>query len=327
MPDMTEQTGRSTTDGRDTSTGPERPEATASVAIVGPGAIGGALAGAFAQANPDNLVICGRSNFDRLVVKHPDGVVDVAVRTCTEPTGLEPVDLVVLAVKAHQTDGARHWLAPLVGPETVVVIAQNGVEHESRVAPLVPDGTTLVPAVVWCPAEREAPGRIKVTGAGYLNVPSSVGADRLAARLDGTFFGIRPTDNWLLRAWDKLMMNSALGGLGVLTGRAGRDLCQDPTLADLLLQLMEEAATVARAEGANMPEDRPQKMVAAMAGGSPHVSSIVVDRLAGRPTEWDARNAVIGRLAEKHGIDVPLNRWVTALVRMGEPDSGGAASL
>jgi 2-dehydropantoate 2-reductase len=317
MPDMADQSSQGSSD--TTSTG------AASVAVVGPGAIGGALAGAFAEADPTNLVICGRSRFDRLVVSHPDGVVDVPVRTVTEPTGLEPVDLLVLAVKAHQTEGAQHWLPPLIGPDTVVVIAQNGVEHLSRVAPLVPEGTTLLPAVVWCPAERSAPGRIEVTGNGYLNVPKSPEADRLAARLDGTFFGIRPTSNWQSRAWDKLMMNAALGGLGVLTGRSGRDICQDPTLADLLLQLMEEAASVARAEGADMPPDRPEKMVAAMAGGSGHVSSIVVDRLAGRPTEWDARNAVIGRLAEKHGIDVPLNRWVTALVRMGEPNEGGAA--
>lgn len=293
-----------------------------SVAVVGPGAIGGALAGAAAASDPTGLIICARTGFSRLIVDHPNGRVDTPVTTVTDPSGLAPVEVVILAVKAHQTDGAKHWLSSLVGPDTVVAIAQNGVEHIDRVRPLVPDGTELIPAVIWCPAEREGPGRIVVTGAGHLTVPRSPAADRLAACLDETVFGIRQTDNWVSRAWDKLMMNAAVGGLGVLTGRPGRDLCRDPALADLLLQLMNEAAAVARAEGADIPADRAQQMVTAMADGGAHVSSIVVDRLAGLPTEWDARNAVIERLADRHGIDVPLNRWISALIRLGEPDRG-----
>ncbi|MGI9596792.1 MAG: ketopantoate reductase C-terminal domain-containing protein, partial [Acidimicrobiales bacterium] len=58
--------------------------------------------------------------------------------------------------------------------------------------------------------------------------------------------------------------------------------------------------------------------VASAAGG--HLSSIAADRLAGRPTEWDARNGVVGRIATRHGIDVPLNEWLTALIRLGEPE-------
>ena len=295
----------------------------ATVAVVGPGAIGGALAGAAAQVDPDSLTICARTGFDRLVVDYPDGKIETErARVVTDPDDLDLVDLVIVAVKAHQTAGAAGWLEPLVGPDTVVVVAQNGVEHLDRIRPHLPVNTTVVPAVIWCPAERHGPGRIEVTGRAFLDVPEGPGADRLTDRFEGAFFEIRRTEDWLSRAWLKLIMNAASGGLGVLTGRAGRDICRDPALADLLGRLMEEAAAVGRAEGAVIPEDRPEKVVAAMANGGGHVSSIVVDRLAGRPTEWDARNAVIGRLAAKHGIDVPLNIWVTALVRLGEPAEG-----
>ena len=49
------------------------------------------------------------------------------------------------------------------------------------------------------------------------------------------------------------------------------------------------------------------------------MASIVVDRLAGQPTEWDARNASVLRFADAHGIDVPINRLLTTLIRLGEP--------
>jgi ketopantoate reductase len=48
----------------------------------------------------------------------------------------------------------------------------------------------------------------------------------------------------------------------------------------------------------------------------------VVDRIEGRATEWDARNAVVERIAKRHGIEVPLNRLMTTLIRLGEPDEG-----
>ncbi|MEM7273589.1 MAG: 2-dehydropantoate 2-reductase [Actinomycetota bacterium] len=291
-----------------------------SAGVIGPGAIGGAIAGALVEADSSGVLVAARTGFDRLVVDHPNGRIDHQVPVLTDPgETTEPLDLVIVAVKAHQTEGAGRWLGSLVGPDTTVVVAQNGVEHLARVAPFVPDGTDVVPAVIWCPAKRPAPGRIEVTGRARLVVPEGPGGARLADRLAGSFFEIRQTDDWQSRAWDKLLINAALGGLGVLTGRAGRDLCDDPDLADLLERLMAEAAEVGRAEGAVIAEDRPAVLIAGMAAAGAHLSSIVVDRLAGVPTEWDARNAVVGRLAERHGIDVPLNRWITALVRAGEP--------
>jgi ketopantoate reductase len=49
------------------------------------------------------------------------------------------------------------------------------------------------------------------------------------------------------------------------------------------------------------------------------MSSIVRDRIADHPIEWDARNAVVGRIGRKHGIPTPVNDQITALMRLGEP--------
>lgn len=302
-----------------------------SIAVIGPGAIGGALVGALLDVDADPLV-CARTGFADIVVTHPEGRVACKVRCVEKPEQLASlsvaagdasaaVDLVILAVKAHQTSAASGWLGELTGPNTTVVVAQNGVEHAERVRPHVHPDAAVVPAVIWCPARRDGPGRIEVTGAARLTVPASGGADLLAEAFDGSFFEIRASSDWLSRAWDKLLINSALGGLGVLTGRSGAALCADPVIRDLLLQLMTEAVRVGRAEGATIVDDRPDQILHGMAAsGVNHVSSIAVDRKAGLPTEWDARNQVIERLAERHGIDVPLNRWLTALIRMGEPE-------
>lgn len=313
----------------------------ATVAVIGPGAIGGAIAGALVQAGHRPLV-CARTRFTELIVDHPGGRISALPDCYTSPRQLAhpdrsvaspgdvdvsaesdpaaPVEVVILAVKAHQTAGAERWLRSLVGPQTMLVVAQNGVEHRPRVQPLIGSEVTVVPAVIWCPADRSAPGRIRVTGGANLVVPKGPGGHRLAELLEGSFFGVRLSEDFTTRAWDKLMINAALGGLGVLTGRTGSDLAREPVLRDLMLRLMAEIVVVARAEGAVVADDRPERILDAMvAAGTDHLSSIAVDRREGRPTEWDARNAVIGRFAARHGLDAPLNEWLTALIRFGEP--------
>ena len=83
----------------------------ARVAIVGVGAIGATVAAAVQDAGGHELVLCARRALDEVVVEQPDGR-EVVLRApvLTDPDGLDAADWVVLAVKAHQTDGAAGWL-------------------------------------------------------------------------------------------------------------------------------------------------------------------------------------------------------------------------
>lgn len=326
-----------------------------SLLLIGPGAIGCAVAAALVESGR-SVTVAARTGFDRLQVNHPAGQVDVpahpagqvdvpvhpgpahpaasdpaasdpgpghpvTVRCVTDPTAAGPADVVFLAVKAHQTTAAAPWLDAAVSDRTTVVVLQNGVEHVARVEPLVPAGATVVPAVVFLPAMRSEPGRVTVSSEGGLTLPAGPPAERVHGLFDSSFLSIRLAEDWLTAAWVKLMMNAASGAIGVLTGRPNGVMGADDDVRALSLALMREVAAVARAEGADIDDDRVESILdRIVAGAGTHVSSIVADRLAGHPTEWDARNAVIGRLAERHGIDVPLNRAFTTVIRLGEPE-------
>lgn len=287
--------------------------------VLGPGAIGGAVAGALVQAGNDP-VLATRSVFDRLVVTTPEIEVDAPARALSDPSDASPADLVFVAVKAHQTASITPWLDVLVDASTTVVVLQNGVEHLDRFAPLVDGGATLVPAVVALPAIRSAPGRVVVSAASRLTIPTGTGAAAVAAALRSSFIRVIESDDWLSVAWTKLMLNAASGGICVIAGSGNGIFADDSDAVEMATLLMEEVALVGRAEGAQLADDLPERIMAglvARAGG--HMSSIVVDRVNGVPTEWDARNGVVARLAERHGIDVPLNRLLTTLIRLGEP--------
>ena len=97
---------------------------------------------------------------------------------------------------------------------------------------------------------------------------------------------------------------------GVLRGEAMRRVA---------LQMVAECAAVGRAEGAQLDEGIDEEVLELYSRHpADSVNSLLADRLAGRPMEWDARNGAIVRMGEKHGIETPLNRMAATLLQAVE---------
>jgi 2-dehydropantoate 2-reductase len=175
------------------------------IAIVGPGAIGGILAAWLAQDPSHHVTVCARTAFDRLEVETPEGRIAASPRVLTDPAQAAPVDWVLVATKAYDTDGAARWLAGLRGANTPVVVLQNGVEHVERFAPYVPRDA-IVPAVIDCPAERTAPGRMRQRGASWIVVPDSAPGRAFVSLFARTNFDVS-TGDFATRAWANLCIN------------------------------------------------------------------------------------------------------------------------
>lgn len=291
-----------------------------SVAVIGPGAIGLVVTSGLLDAGHQPLV-AARSSFDRLVHHRGDEEFSAIVDVVTDPAAVaEAADVVFLCTKVHQSDGAAPWIEALCGPDSVLAVAQNGIDHRERLSRHV-SPEAIVPVVVNLPAEREASGVVS-TLAGLrpsLTVFDDAAGRRVADALEGSFLGVQVVDDFVTPSWTKLLINSSLGIIGVLSGAPNGVIAEEDAGA-LVRALITEAALVGRAEGADLPDDIAERIVARVVNGAPnHRSSIALDRSAGLPTEWEARNKVVVDLAEQHGIDVPLNRAGTTLIRLGEP--------
>ncbi len=284
----------------------------ARVAVVGPGAIGLASAGAARDAGHD-VVLCARRERGPLTLEHPDGREVRFDAPLTDPTAAcEPADWVLLAVKAHQTPGAQPWLSALCGPGTTVVVLQNGVEHRALVEPLAAEATVL-PTVVWTPAAAVGDDRVRLQGEVRLVVPDEPAGRDLVALLDGSGAAIEPAADFITETWRKLVVN-AVGAVQALSGRTA-EVFHDGDVGDLAHRLAAECVAVARAEGAKLPDDTADVVLARLRNHPPSRSnSILADRLAGRALEWDARNGVIRRLGVRHGIPTPVSDVVVPLL-------------
>ncbi len=279
------------------------------IAVVGTGAIGATVAAALQQNGHDDLVLAGRTPRERIVVE-PDGV--ELGPLVTEPAG-PPADWVFVAVKVHQTEGAAGWLRALTGPETVVVVLQNGVEHEAIVGPYTE--ARILPTVVWVPAEAVEPGRVVRRGEVHLIVPD--GDDgRALAELLGEHARVELSGDFATAAWMKLAVN-AVAGLMVLTGRRAGMFRRDD-VAVLARAYAEEVLAVGRAEGARADLDEVMGFYERMPADLG--SSILFDREAGRALEWDARNGVVQRRGAVHGIPTPISDVVVPLLAAASGD-------
>ncbi|MEO6216554.1 MAG: 2-dehydropantoate 2-reductase [Sphingomonas sp.] len=283
-----------------------------SIAIIGAGAIGGTIAAWLAQSPGHAVTLCVRTALTDLEIETPEGLIRASPRVICDPGAAEPVDWILAATKAYDSAAATSWFPRLARPDTYIAVLQNGVEHRERFSDLAP-ADQILPAIVDIPAERSAPGRIRQRRTGSILVPEGAAGSAFAALFTGTPIAVATTPDFVTAAWRKLAVNCA-GVVNALTLRAA-EVANDPAIADVMRGLVAECVAVGRAEGADMPDSLPDTVVAGYRAAAPDsINSIHADRLAGRPMEIDARNGVIVRLGERHGIPTPYNRMAAAVL-------------
>lgn len=295
-------------------------EVDTTIAVVGPGAIGTTIAAALHEAGRTPL-LCGRTPRDHLTLMDGDRLITVPGPVRTDPAGLDrTVDLVFLAVKATQNHAAAAWLAALSGPETVICVLQNGVEQVQGVTPHCPHAR-VVPAVVWFPAQAQPDGSVRLRGDVHLSLPVGPASEVVAQALHGTRCAVDLAANFSSLAWRKLMQNAVAGLMALTHRRCG--MFSRPDIAKLTLAYLQECLAVARAEGAELGDEVPQEILAKFQASPVDMgTSILTDREAGRPLEWDIRNGVVLRRSRAHGIPTPIGDVLVPLLAAASDGPG-----
>ncbi|WNP36736.1 oxidoreductase [Enterobacter kobei] len=290
------------------------------VALLGPGAIGTTIAATLHEAGRTPL-LCGRTAHPQLTLRDDDGEVVVPGPVLNDPAAVsQPVDLLFVAVKTTQDADSARWLAQLCDENTVVCALQNGVEQQNQLAPYV-NGATVVPSVVWFPAQREADASVWLRAKPRLTLPDVPAARRIADALSGTRCAVELSGDFLSIAWRKLLQNAAAGLMVLANRRAGMFRRDD--IAALTLAYLHECLTVARAQGAVLGDDVPQEILAGFQRSPADLgTSILADRQANRPLEWDIRNGVIQRYGRAKGIATPVSDVLVPLLAAGSEGPG-----
>lgn len=292
------------------------------VAVIGGGAIGAYLAAAAEDAGHD-VTVCVRSPLDQLEITRDGKRHVLKARIVTDPAGARPAPWVVVATKAQDAGGAATWLKRLVVPDTVVVAAQNGVGHEERLRPLV-GRAVVVPALIYAAVERVAPGRIVLHTGERIVVPQGAPGAAFARLLAGSGIAVVEDADFLTASWRKLLSNIASNPVTALTMRRV-GVMREPAIRELVRGLLREAVAAGRAEGAKLSERDIEDVLVLLTRFNPSGgSSMLYDRLAGRPLEHQHLTGAVVRAAERHGIAVPLNQTILTLLEALDTGLRGA---
>ncbi|MFI8216617.1 ketopantoate reductase family protein [Streptomyces sp. NPDC085932] len=299
----------------------ERNELT--VAVLGPGGVGGLLAALLSRAGHRVICLSGEETAKTL---RADGIRvrsarfgDFTARVEAVSELREPVDACLVTVKHTALDTAlRRVPVPAVG-DGLIVPFLNGVEHPAALrARYRPD--RVAPAVIRVESTRLAPGVIEHTSP-FAEIDLA-GTDVPRARLDalaealtaaGSATGVQDDETATL--WAKM---SFLAPFALLTTRYGLPLGEVRTRhRDELTALVEETAAISRACGG--PSD-PARALARYEAFPPAMkSSMQRDAEAGRPLEVDAIGGALLRAAERHGIAAPVTDRVVGDLRLVHP--------
>jgi 2-dehydropantoate 2-reductase len=289
--------------------------------VVGPGAVG-TTAAAYLYAAGHKVLVCGRTPRPQIELR-PDEADPIVVPgpVCTDPAEIsDPVGVVLLALKATQNDDAGRWLSQLCDEHTIVVVLQNGVEQVEQVQPHCPSSTVL-PGIVWFSAEAQPEGWVRLRGEARLALPTGPAATTFAEMWRGAGGTADCDPDFVTAAWRKLLVNAVAGLMGLTGRRAGMFHRDD--LTALARRYAAECLEVARAEGADLGDDVAAGTVEMFRQAPPDMgTSLLADREAGRPMEWDIRNGVIIRKARSHGIATPVSDVLVPLLAAASDGPG-----
>jgi 2-dehydropantoate 2-reductase len=293
----------------------------ASTALVGPGAIGATVA-AYLHAAGHRVLLCGRTPRESIEVRPDDhDPIVLPGPVHTDPAEVDgPVDVVFLAVKDTQNKQAGAWLARLCDERTVVCALQNGVEQVDRVGRFCPSAT-VVPAAVWISSEPQPDGWVRVRTEPRVVLPDSESAATLAELLRGAGVTVELDPDFLTAAWRKLLVNSVVGFMALTGRRAG--IFRRDDVAALARRYLAECLAVAGADGANLGDAVIDEILDLLPQAPPDITtSMLTDREANRPLEWDIRNGVILRKAAAHGLATPISEVLVPLLAAASDGPG-----
>jgi 2-dehydropantoate 2-reductase len=308
-------------------------------AIMGSGGLGSYFGGLLTRAGHDVHFIARGAKLDALrdggltVKLLPEDEFRVAVRATDDPAEVGPVDVVWVCVKAYDVDAAAPQIAPLMGPDTMVLPIQNGVEAPERLGRVLgPD--PVLGGVVVGGATLVAPGVVAQKTPGVAPHFGELGGGT-SARVEGLLQVMREAgiDAQLSQdvqalSWEKLALACMTVGLTALTRLPLGPIFASPGTRELAGGVLAEAEAVGRAKGHRLGDgmaERLFEMVHQRALATPAAAgSMYFDLIEGRRLELDALNGAIVRMGRDLGVATPLNFAVYAAL---EPYAAGAPSV
>ncbi len=302
------------------------------IVLFGPGALGLYFASRLAVAGAADITIVARSDYEAFrqtgkchVSSRIHGEYDFEPAHVIRPGEPLPVkpDYVLVCFKATGGFDQTAVCGYAIGPDTTVLVIENGLAPEAQFTEKFPDAD-INTAVAFLGASRPAPASVKHFDSGKLAMgPAVCGREpsakllALAALFESAGVSAEVTDNMPRKRWNKLLWNAPFNPLCVLANDAdSQQIMNCAEMSELAWKMMLELCEIAQADGVDLPVDDAEYMMEYTRNFAAYKPSMLQDFTAGRPLELEAILGDPIRRADAHGIAAPCLRAVYALMKL-----------
>jgi 2-dehydropantoate 2-reductase len=314
------------------------------VCIVGAGAIGGFIGTRLAAAAACDLSVLARRAALVSLQEHGwrlrqgDVLTTAPARASDDASQLGRQDVVIVAVKGQGLTAVAREIGPLIGPDTVILPAMNGVPWwfgqgvaaigDQPLASVDPEGTItaalpyaqVLGCVVHASTSSPEPGLVahKMGNGLIIGEPGggeSARARQLGALLGGAGFDVTVSDNIRYDIWYKLWGNMTLNPVSAITGATADRILDDPLVAEFCRAAMREAALIGDRIGCHIDETPEQRHQVTRKLGA-FKSSMLQDADAGRVLELDALVGAVREIGQRLQLPTPHIDALLGLTRL-----------
>jgi 2-dehydropantoate 2-reductase len=296
------------------------------IAVVGAGSMGSVYAGLLASAGHEvtavdvNVEHVEAIRARGLRVSGVSGDRTQRIAATTDPAEVGEVELVVIATKSMAAQAAAESATPLIGAGTTVLTIQNGLGAADVVAEVVGDERLMVGVAGGFGASIVGPGHAHHHGMELVRLGERAGpvterTEQVADAWRQAGFEVRTYDDVNRLIWEKLICNACFAGIGGLLELTIGEVIDNPDAWSVASRCAQETLDVGRARGVALDIPDCDAYVLAFGRAIPDARpSLLLDLLAGRPTEVEWINGSVPREGAKVGVPAPTNELVTRLV-------------
>jgi 2-dehydropantoate 2-reductase len=297
------------------------------IAVVGAGGVGASFGAMLAEAGHEVALLARGRHLDAiradgLVVEREGRRRALKLAASDKAADLGAADVVLFAVKLWSTEEAGEAARPLVGPDTMVVVLQNGVDGIARLSPIL-GSERIVGGVAQISAVIEKPGHV-VHRSPFARViagePAGGPSERVNSFVEacrGAGIDARASEDISLDLWTKFVFIVGLSGATALLRSSIGPILADAETKGFLTRLFEECVAVGRAEGIGFAADAADQAVSFAGGLPPAMRASMLDDLErGGRIEMPWLSGHVVALGERHGIDTPANATVRLALKL-----------
>jgi 2-dehydropantoate 2-reductase len=314
------------------------------ICVIGAGAIGGLLAAKLAHAGEDVSVVARGAHLanivsDGLTLLEEGQKIVARVHASDRVAAVGEQELIILGMKAHQVAAVVRDLPAIIGPQTAVLTAQNGIpwwyffKHGGpyegvRLESVDPGGIIadnlpidrVVASIVYPAAEIERPGVIRHIEGNRFSLAEIDGSKserilRISESFGRAGFKAPVVGDVRAEIWTKLWGNSSFNPISALTHATLEDICKFSLTRALAADIMQEVQAVGEALGVRFRVSLERRIAGTEAVGA-HKTSMLQDIESGRPIEADALLGSVIELGRIVGIATPHLDTIYAVVKL-----------